>query len=281
MKKLLCILTISLVALSATACESPTKLLPFGTNSEANNYDDNTAERIAQTRNFHSDNAAADRQDNAVTYQETTASDESNAYSLTINNAYSMYAGGKNYILVEANFTNNTNENKSFYDAYEMIAFQNGVQLSQNNSWTCTKFDLKACAAKLQPGYSTNIYMGFEAKDLTSSVSVECSSLFGGKDVKTLLSVNSENYEVPTQATTAAPVYTPTPQAPAQTPQSSSGRYTCAGRSMTAARNLMTSSEVSIISNSSDQTLINEQYAKHGYCFNTPEWHIYFYGYDH
>jgi hypothetical protein len=170
-----------------------------------------------------------------------------------------------------------------------MVAFQNGVQLSQNNSWTCTKFDLKACAAKLQPGYSTNIYMGFEAKDLTSSVSVECKSLFGGKDVKSLLSINSQNYEQPTQTTTAAPVYNP-PAPPAAPPaqnhndnysSSSSGTYTCYGRSMTAARNLMTSSEVSIISNSSDQTLINEQYAKHGYCFNTPEWHIYFYGYDH
>ena len=78
-------------------------------------------------------------------------------YEVTVDNAYSMNAGGKNYILVEADFKNNSEENKSFNDIYNMQAFQDGVELHQNNSWTCTKFDLKKCASKLQPGYDTKV----------------------------------------------------------------------------------------------------------------------------
>ena len=44
-----------------------------------------------------------------------------------------MNAGGKNYILVEADFKNNSEENKSFNDIYNMQAFQDGVELHQNN----------------------------------------------------------------------------------------------------------------------------------------------------
>ena len=73
--------------------------------------------------------------------------------------------------------------------------FQDGVELHQNNSWTCTKFDLKKCASKLQPGYDTKVYIGFETSDITKDVSVECKSLISGddtsNDVKSLLSVNS------------------------------------------------------------------------------------------
>ena len=86
-----------------------------------------------------------------------------------------------------------------------MQAFQDGVELHQNNSWTCTKFDLKKCASKLQPGYDTKVYIGFETSDITKDVSVECKSLISGddtsNDVKSLLSVNSSNYEKPTQTT--------------------------------------------------------------------------------
>ena len=139
-------------------------------------------------------------------------------YEVTVDNAYSMNAGGKNYILVEADFKNNSEENKSFNDIYNMQAFQDGVELHQNNSWTCTKFDLKKCASKLQPGYDTKVYIGFETSDITKDVSVECKSLISGddtsNDVKSLLSVNSSNYEKPTQTTTQA-----TTQAQAKAPQ--------------------------------------------------------------
>ena len=172
-----------------------------------------------------------------------------------------MNAGGKNYILVEADFKNNSEENKSFNDIYNMQAFQDGVELHQNNSWTCTKFDLKKCASKLQPGYDTKVYIGFETSDITKDVSVECKSLISGddtsNDVKSLLSVNSSNYEKPTQTTTQA-----TTQAQAKAPQqkvvvvhdnapapSNNGGYVCLGLSMNEAYNLMTPSEKAIVAN--------------------------------
>lgn len=215
-------------------------------------------------------------------------------YEVTIENAYSMNAGGNNYILVEADFKNNSEENKSFNDIYNMQAFQDGVELHQNNSWTCTKFDLKKCASKLQPGYDTKVYIGFETSDITKDVSVECKSLISGddtsNDVKSLLSVNSSNYEKPTQTTTQA-----TTQAQAQAPQqkvvvvhdnapapSNNGGYVCLGLSMNEAYNLMTPSEKAIVANNAnDRALVNEQYAKHGYCFSKDYWHNYFYGYTH
>ena len=197
-------------------------------------------------------------------------------YEVTVDNAYSMNAGGKNYILVEADFKNNSEENKSFNDIYNMQAFQDGVELHQNNSWTCTKFDLKKCASKLQPGYDTKVYIGFETSDITKDVSVECKSLISGddtsNDVKSLLSVNSSNYEKPTQTTT---------QAQAQAPINNGG-YVCLGLSMNEAYNLMTPSEKAIVANNAnDRALVNEQYAKHGYCFSKDYWHNYFYGYTH
>ena len=215
-------------------------------------------------------------------------------YEVTVDNAYSMNAGGKNYILVEADFKNNSEENKSFNDIYNMQAFQDGVELHQNNSWTCTKFDLKKCASKLQPGCDTKVYIGFETSDITKDVSVECKSLISGddtsNDVKSLLSVNSSNYEKPTQTTTQA-----TTQAQAQAPQqkvvvvhdnapapSNNGGYVCLGLSMNEAYNLMTPSEKAIVANNAnDRALVNEQYAKHGYCFSKDYWHNYFYGYTH
>ena len=175
-----------------------------------------------------------------------------------------------------------------------MQAFQDGVELHQNNSWTCTKFDLKKCASKLQPGYDTKVYIGFETSDITKDVSVECKSLISGddtsNDVKSLLSVNSSNYEKPTQTTTQA-----TTQAQAQAPQqkvvvvhdnapapSNNGGYVCLGLSMNEAYNLMTPSEKAIVANNAnDRALVNEQYAKHGYCFSKDYWHNYFYGYTH
>lgn len=222
---------------------------------------------------------------------ETDTAVDANAYSLDIRNAYSMNSGGKKYILVEAKFKNGSSGNASFYDAYDMKAFQNGVELHQNNSWQCSKFDLKICASALQPGYETNIYMGFETNDITSAVDVECSSLKGGADVKSKLSIDSTNYETPTQTTTAAPqvvyVPTPTPAPPSNYYSSSSYGYTCHGRSMSSAAALMSSYEKSIVNQYANdpsdyaRKIVNEQYAKHGYCFNDSRWHIMFYGYDH
>ena len=127
-----------------------------------------------------------------------------------------------------------------------------------------------------------------------TDVSVECKSLISGddtsNDVKSLLSVNSSNYEKPTQTTTQA-----TTQAQAQAPQqkvvvvhdnapapSNNGGYVCLGLSMNEAYNLMTPSEKAIVANNAnDRALVNEQYAKHGYCFSKDYWHNYFYGYTH
>lgn len=220
--------------------------------------------------------------------KDKTEAQNASDYELTVDNAYSMNAGGNNYILVEADFKNNSEENKSFNDIYNMQAFQDGVELHQNNSWTCTKFDLKKCVSQLQPGYDTKVYIGFETSDITKDVSVECKSLIGGDDVKSLLSINSSNYEKPTQTTTQA-----TTQAQAQAPQqkvvvvhdnapASSGGYTCLGRSMQEAYNLMSPSEKAIVANNAnDRALVNEQYAKYGYCFSKDYWHNYFYGYTH
>lgn len=216
--------------------------------------------------------------------KETESAENAEDYTLTVDNAYSMNAGGNNYILVEADFKNNSAENKSFSDIYNMQAFQDGVELHQNNSWNCNKFDLKRCASKLQPGYNAKVYIGFETSDITKDVSIECKSLIGGDDVKTLLSVNSSNYEKPTQATTQA-----TTQAPQQkvvvvheNAPSNNGGYICLGRSMQEAYSLMSPSEKAIVANNSNnRTLVNEQYAKYGYCFSKDYWHNYFYGYTH
>jgi len=114
--------------------------------------------------------------------------------SILARNAYSMYSGGKNYIVVELDFGNKQDTSKTFYDEFSIRAYQNGVEIYQNNSWQCNQFDLKACSAHVQPGYDAKIYMAFEAKDLTSAVNVECIPVNGGTTEKASLNINSQYY---------------------------------------------------------------------------------------
>ncbi len=116
------------------------------------------------------------------------------ADNISIDNAYSIYSGGRNFVVVEINYSNKSDTAKSFYDEYNIVAYQNGVEVYQNNSWQCTQFDLKACAAHVQPGFYTKVYMAFEAADLTANIDVVCTSLSSTAEIKASLSINSKYY---------------------------------------------------------------------------------------
>ncbi len=206
--------------------------------------------------------------------------------------AYSFNDLSGDYVVLEFDFKNNSSENKKPCEAYTYSAFQNGIEMEQNNSWTCPKDNISFATfgSYIQPGYSATVYLGFKAEQLGSTIDVECTPVDGGESIKKTISVSSAYYEKATESTTSAPVtqvvVTPAPApAPAPPAQSynnySSSGYVCMGRSMSEASALMTPTEKSIISSGASQTVINEQYAKHGYCFQKSYWHNYFYGYDH
>jgi hypothetical protein len=207
--------------------------------------------------------------------------------SIDLLGAYSFNDLSGDYIVLEFDFKNNSSENKKPCEAYTYSAFQNGIEMEQNNSWTCPKDNISFATfgSYIQPGYSATVYLGFKADQLGSTIDVECTPVDGGESIKKTISVSSAYYEKATESTTSAPVtqvvVTPAP-APAQTYNDyGNGGYVCMGRTMSEASALMTSAEKQIISSGASQELINEQYAKHGYCFQKSYWHNYFYGYDH
>lgn len=256
--KNICLLVAALMCISG--CTE--NILPVSSNNN------NTTEAITEATNANG-------------YQETVTPTPATTKNteLTLDTAYVMQAGGKNYILIEATFKNNSSMNMSFYDAYAMQVFQNGIELHQNNSWTCNDFDLRLCASQLQSGYSAKIYMGFETSDINSSVSIECKSLLGNDVVKTLLSLDKSRYQQQKTEKQQEKVVVVHDYPPAG---NYNGYYVCMGLSMNEAYSLMTSAEKSIVANNQDnRTLVNEQYAKHGYCFSNNYWHNYFYGYTH
>lgn len=162
LRKFTAVILIIMIACAAAACSSK--------------VEDNNSASLNDNRALNNE---------ALTVAKNTVSAE---------NIYSIYSGGKNYAVVELKFGNKDTEPKSFYDAYDIKAYQNGVEIYQNNSWQCDQFDLKACAAKVQPRYDTKIYMAFEPRDLQSSVDLECTPLGGGEAKKTTLSINSQYY---------------------------------------------------------------------------------------
>jgi hypothetical protein len=220
--------------------------------------------------------------------QETAVVQSQSPYTVKIDNAYSFSAKDGDHIVIELDYTNNSSDNVSFVQAFNMSAFQNGMSLEESNSWGCSQFDLSTGAALIQPGYTAKIYRGYKTSDLSSMISVDCTPNSGGEETKVSLAISNAYYEKYVETTTAAPttvvVTVPTP-APAPAPKSQpqyEGDFVCLGRTMAQAEAQMTQAEKAIISNSSNsREIINEQYAKHGYCFSKSEWHIRFYGYDH
>ncbi|MCD8157403.1 MAG: hypothetical protein LUD77_00455, partial [Clostridiales bacterium] len=109
---------------------------------------------------------------------------------------------------------------------------------------------------------------------------MECSQIGGGNIIAQTINLSEITVETTTQAATSAPAPVVV-QPPAQSSSSSSSStgYTCQGRSMSQTAALMTASEKAIVNDpSSSRELVNEQYAKHGYCFQKSYWHTYFYG---
>ena len=76
---------------------------------------------------------------------------------------------GKPVLVVEYNFTNNSDEAQSFIFACQDKAFQNGIE--------CDDIDSQQQMNEIQPGTTYALKIGYHLQDTTSPVDIEVTSL--------------------------------------------------------------------------------------------------------
>lgn len=83
---------------------------------------------------------------------------------------------GKPVLVVEYNFTNNSDESQSFIFACQDKAFQNGIECD-DTVIGCDDIDSQQQMNEIQPGTTYALKIGYHLQDTTSPVDIEVTSL--------------------------------------------------------------------------------------------------------
>ena len=83
---------------------------------------------------------------------------------------------GKPVLVVEYNFTNNSDESASFMFSCQDKAFQNGIEFD-NTVFGCDEIDSQQQLNEIQPGTTYALKIGYHLQDTTSPVDIEVTSL--------------------------------------------------------------------------------------------------------
>lgn len=112
----------------------------------------------------------------AETQTEKPASDAKFAFEI-VSTAMSTDYEGKSVLVVEYNFTNNSDETTSFTFACQDKVFQNGIECD-SSVIGCDDVDSQMQLTEIQPGTTYTLKVGYHAES-GAPVDIQITSLFG------------------------------------------------------------------------------------------------------
>lgn len=110
---------------------------------------------------------------------EESSEEETTEYSFEIaGSSISADYNGDPVLVVEYNFTNNSDDAISFMIACQDTAFQNGIECD-STVIGCDDYDSKEQMNEIQPGTTYAVHVGYHLQDTTSPVDIEITDLLG------------------------------------------------------------------------------------------------------
>lgn len=125
--------------------------------------------------------APSDSSPSAPTSSANVASKSDGDVSVKIlNSSVSTDYSGENVLIVEYEFTNNSDKERNFMTTCDDKAYQNGVECG--SAYVVSGVDAQAEMNNLKPGATTTLKSAYKLQDLTTPVEIEIKQYFG-KDV--------------------------------------------------------------------------------------------------
>ena len=158
------LLAISMIAAmgGCSGTESSSSKAEKSSSAETNVVDESNCEEASAEESEEESNA------------EETVDSEFNVELLST--SISQDYEGKPVLVVEYNFTNNSDESASFMFSCQDKAFQNGIECD-NTVFGCDEIDSQQQLNEIQPGTTYALKIGYHLQDTTSPVDIEVTSL--------------------------------------------------------------------------------------------------------
>ena len=141
-----------------------------GTESSSSKAEKSSSAETSVADESNREEASAEEESNA----EETVDSEFNVELLST--SISQDYEGKPVLVVEYNFTNNSDESASFMFSCQDKAFQNGIECD-NTVFGCDEIDSQQQLNEIQPGTTYALKIGYHLQDTTSPVDIEVTSL--------------------------------------------------------------------------------------------------------
>lgn len=133
-----------------------------------------SAETSVADESNHEDEETSAEESEEESNAEETVDSEFNVELLST--SISQDYEGKPVLVVEYNFTNNSDESASFMFSCQDKAFQNGIECD-NTVFGCDEIDSQQQLNEIQPGTTYALKIGYHLQDTTSPVDIEVTSL--------------------------------------------------------------------------------------------------------
>ncbi|MBR6873405.1 MAG: DUF5067 domain-containing protein [Ruminococcus sp.] len=123
------------------------------------------------------------RKEEIVSTPEKTESEAKPEYEIKVNKAYISQDYQKNTVLVvEYEWTNNSDKATSFTFAFQDNVYQNGIECS-SSVFGCDDIDSEKQLTKIQPGTTFTLNVGYKLNESDADAEIIISDLYGRKEL--------------------------------------------------------------------------------------------------